>query len=95
MQNASEIAIPHAPEAFLSLSFRLDSVIHRLYVPATQRQAVSIANVGTDHPAAFIFRDCRAPPSTNAAQTLSIIARQCQDDFSSPEHVLLRSNSDA
>ena len=37
----------------------------------------------------------RAPTSTNAAQTLSNIARQCQDDFSSLEHVLLRVNSDA
>jgi hypothetical protein len=57
---------------------------------------VSEARVGTDHPfQSQVLGWKRAPTSTNAAQTLSIIARQCQDDLGSLEQVLLRLISDA
>jgi len=57
-------------------------------------KAVSDANVGNDHPLSP-SGPRRAPASTNAAQTLSMIARHCQDDLGSLEQVLLRLISDA
>jgi hypothetical protein len=52
---------------------------------------VSFQGVGTDHPLSskrlslkrFLAGRKRAPTSTNVAQTLSIKARQCQDDLRS------------
>jgi hypothetical protein len=70
--------------------FILDLPTREKYNPRTLRQAVSFQGVGTDHPFSpeiglLIFGEKRAPTSTNVAQTLSIKARQCQDDFRSLE----------
>jgi len=47
--------IPQVYEALLALLFRLDLPIYRRYNPRTQRQAVSDARVGTDHPFTPLF----------------------------------------
>jgi hypothetical protein len=58
--------------AFLDGGFVLTRLSTAYKRRALQRQAVSNASVGTEHPAALFFKFCRAPTSTNAAQTLSL-----------------------
>lgn len=63
-----------------AMSFSLDLVRHGLYNPATSRQAVSFfTSERTTISALGLCQDETAPTSTNVAQTLSALARQCQD----------------
>jgi hypothetical protein len=65
-------------EAFLSSRFVVDLGIPCGYNPAIQRQAVSFASVGTDHPIGFseLIGHQPRPRSSNAVA----ISRQCQND---------------
>jgi hypothetical protein len=63
-----------------AMSFSLDLGLHELYKPATSRQAVSFfTSERITISALGLCQDETAPTSTNVAQTLSALARQCQD----------------
>jgi len=61
------------------MSFSLDLAWFGLYNPATSRQAVSFFT--SERITFSALADETAPTSTNVAQTLSALARQCQDNI--------------
>ena len=61
------------------MSFSLDLAWVGYYNPATSRQAVSFLT--SERITLSSFGTKRAPTSTNVAQTLSALTRQCQDDL--------------
>ena len=77
-------------------AFGLDLALVGLYNPPTSRQAVSVpASERTTFQSAILLRTETAPTSTNVAQTLSALARQCQDDLGLSGGCPLRLVSDA